>query len=94
MKRHLAFIDLILLIALCHAKLLKSLTNDGLYEVTFTIAGALSVEKMFFSSGGNLMKIFHYAGWEDAEFAFRTFHNGVKLLYDVKILFFIMKQID
>ena len=67
---------------------IKEFNNDGLYEVNFTIAGALSVEKNVFYQVGKFDEKFPYAGWEDAEFAYRTFHNGVKLLYDVKNPFF------
>ena len=67
---------------------IKEFNNDGLYEVNFTIAGALSVEKNVFFQVGKFDENFPHAGWEDAEFAFRTFHNGVKLLYDVKNPFF------
>ncbi len=67
---------------------IKEFNNDGLYEVNFTIAGALSVGKNVFYQVGKFDEKFPYAGWEDAEFAYRTFHNGVKLLYDVKNPFF------
>jgi len=63
---------------------IKEFDEDGLYEVNFTISWALSVEKNVFYKVGKFDENFQYAGWEDAEFAFRTFNNGVRLLYDVK----------
>ncbi|MDI6832474.1 MAG: glycosyltransferase [Bacteroidales bacterium] len=67
---------------------IKEFDEDGLYEVNFTIAGAFSVEKNVFYKVGKFDENFQYAGWEDAEFAFRAFNNGVRLLYDVKNPFF------